>query len=97
MVSNLSLQGIFIILNIAKVDRTPLIVARSPDLIKDLRVPGKIVGSPPARPIGITSVTNTGWPLTKCWTILVHSFKYWTVNEIPFDFQRAIILDPNSL
>lgn len=74
--SNLSLQGIFIILKTAKVDRTPLIVSGSLDLNKVLRVPGNIVGSPPARPIGITSVTYTGWPDTKCWTILVHSFKY---------------------
>lgn len=95
--SNLSLEGIFIILNTAKVDKTPLIVLGSLDLIRVLRVPGIIVGSPPARPIGITSVTNTGWPDTKCWTILVHSFKYITVNDTPLDFQRIAILDPNFL
>jgi len=96
MVDNLSLPGIFMIRYTAKTERTARVLDRSPSLRRERIDPGIIPGSPPLIVIG-SSVFRTGLPLTKAWTILVHSLVYWTTKVGPLTFQSFKSLVPNDM
>lgn len=66
ILSSFRVEGIFIIRKTDNKDNTPLITERSLECICNLIDPGIIVGIPLTMEIGISVVTKTGFPDTKC-------------------------------
>lgn len=97
ILSSFRVEGIFIIRKTDNKDNTPLITVKSRECICNLKFPGIIVGIPLTMEIGISVVTKTGFPDTKCWQIRKHSLRYLTVNINPLCIHKDSIRTANFI